>query len=89
MGALQLTGVHCLCIMNLDWFAGSIASALSAPSAFQNLPWPQRIAGGVQCDVRRAKIDPWSVPFGSSGPEGEAIERAIEEGCERIDPRDW
>lgn len=24
-----------------------------------------------------------------SGPEGEAIERAIEEGCERIDPRDW
>ncbi len=24
-----------------------------------------------------------------SGPEGEAIEKAIEEGCERIDPRDW
>ncbi|HZZ58086.1 MAG TPA: hypothetical protein VFE31_09670 [Opitutaceae bacterium] len=23
-----------------------------------------------------------------SGPEGEAIEKAIEEGCERIDPRD-
>jgi hypothetical protein len=24
-----------------------------------------------------------------SGPEGEAIEKAIEDGCERIDPRDW
>jgi len=24
-----------------------------------------------------------------SGPDGETIERAIEEGCERIDPRDW
>ncbi|HUG09400.1 MAG TPA: hypothetical protein VMM36_00205 [Opitutaceae bacterium] len=24
-----------------------------------------------------------------SGPDGEAIEKAIEEGCERIDPRDW
>jgi hypothetical protein len=24
-----------------------------------------------------------------SGPEGAAIEKAIEEGCERIDPRDW
>jgi hypothetical protein len=24
-----------------------------------------------------------------SGPEGEAIERAIEQECERIDPRDW
>jgi len=23
------------------------------------------------------------------GPEGEALEKAIEEGCERIDPRDW
>ncbi len=26
---------------------------------------------------------------GWSGPDGETIERAIEEGCERIDPRDW
>ena len=24
-----------------------------------------------------------------SGPEGAAIEKAIEDGCERIDPRDW
>ena len=24
-----------------------------------------------------------------SGPEGEAIEKAIEEGCEKIDARDW
>jgi hypothetical protein len=24
-----------------------------------------------------------------SGPDGEVIERAIEEGCERVDPRDW
>ena len=24
-----------------------------------------------------------------SGPEGVAIEKAIEEGCARIDPRDW
>lgn len=24
-----------------------------------------------------------------SGPEGAAIEKAIEENCERIDPRDW
>jgi hypothetical protein len=24
-----------------------------------------------------------------SGTDGEAIEKAIEEGCERIDPRDW
>jgi hypothetical protein len=24
-----------------------------------------------------------------SGPDGEAIERAIEEGCGKIDPRDW
>lgn len=24
-----------------------------------------------------------------SGPEGEAIEKAIEDGCERVDPRDW
>ena len=24
-----------------------------------------------------------------SGPDGAAIEKAIEEGCERIDPRDW
>lgn len=24
-----------------------------------------------------------------SGPDGETIERAIEEGCERIDLRDW
>ena len=24
-----------------------------------------------------------------SGPEGEAIEKAIEEGCGKIDPRDW
>lgn len=24
-----------------------------------------------------------------AGPEGEAIERAIKEGCEKIDPRDW
>lgn len=23
------------------------------------------------------------------GPDGEAIERAIGEGCEKIDPRDW
>lgn len=26
---------------------------------------------------------------GWSGADGEAIEKAIEEGCERIDPRDW
>jgi hypothetical protein len=24
-----------------------------------------------------------------SGPDGEAIEKAIEDGCERVDPRDW
>jgi hypothetical protein len=24
-----------------------------------------------------------------SGPDGEAIEKAIEEGCEKVDPRDW
>ncbi len=24
-----------------------------------------------------------------SGPEGAVIEKAIEEGCGRIDPRDW
>lgn len=24
-----------------------------------------------------------------SGPEGAAIEKSIEEGCERVDPRDW
>jgi hypothetical protein len=24
-----------------------------------------------------------------SDPDGAAIEKAIEEGCERIDPRDW
>ena len=24
-----------------------------------------------------------------SGPEGEAIEKAIEEGCEKIDAREW
>jgi hypothetical protein len=24
-----------------------------------------------------------------SGPDGAVIEKAIKEGCERIDPRDW
>ena len=36
-----------------------------------------------QLEILRETSGAWS------GPDGEAIEKAIEEGCERIDPRDW
>lgn len=36
-----------------------------------------------QLAILRATAGVWS------GPEGEAIEKAIEDGCERIDARDW
>jgi hypothetical protein len=38
---------------------------------------------GERADALKRTAGVWS------GPRGEAIEKAIEEGCERIDPRGW
>jgi hypothetical protein len=36
-----------------------------------------------QLEILRETSGAWS------GSDGEAIEKAIEEGCEKVDPRDW
>ena len=43
----------------------------------------RKVSRAEQLAILRETSGVWS------GPEGEAIEKAIEEHCERIDPHDW